>query len=84
MYGKVPPRRDSERGRSSTVIWIRYCGTAAKAGGKQRKQTWPYVTEVSCLLEICALYTKGFHTLHFWGMQLIADYILSKASGIVR
>jgi hypothetical protein len=29
----------SERDRSATVIWMKYCGTAAKAGGKQRKQT---------------------------------------------
>ena len=29
----------SERGRSSTGVWTRYCGTAAKAGGKQRTQT---------------------------------------------
>ena len=29
----------SERGRSTTVAWMRYCGTVAKAGGQQRKQT---------------------------------------------
>ena len=29
----------SERGGSSTGVWTRYCGTAAKAGGKRRKQT---------------------------------------------
>jgi hypothetical protein len=29
----------SERGRRTTGVWKRYCGTAAKAGGKQRKQT---------------------------------------------
>ena len=29
----------SERGRSTTVTWMRYCGIVAKAGGKQRKQT---------------------------------------------
>ena len=29
------------RGRSSTGVWTRYCGTAAKAGGKQRTQTSP-------------------------------------------
>jgi hypothetical protein len=29
----------SERGRSSTGVWTRYCGTAAKAGGKLRTQT---------------------------------------------
>ena len=27
------------RGRSSTGVWTRYCGTAAKAGGQQRTQT---------------------------------------------
>jgi hypothetical protein len=30
---------------------MKYCGTAAKAGGKQRKQTLSCVMEVSCLLE---------------------------------
>ena len=29
----------SMRGRSSTGVWTRYCGTAAKAGGQQRTQT---------------------------------------------
>ena len=29
----------SERGGSSTEVWTRYCGTVAKAGGKQRTQT---------------------------------------------
>ncbi len=29
----------SERGRSSTGVWTRYGGTAAKAGGQQRTQT---------------------------------------------
>ena len=29
----------SERGRSSTGVWTRYGGTAAKVGGQQRTQT---------------------------------------------
>ena len=41
----------SERGRSSTVIWTGYCGTAAKAGGNRENKHCPVVTEVSCLLE---------------------------------
>ena len=28
-----------ERGRSTTGIWKRYCGTVAKADGKQRRRT---------------------------------------------
>jgi hypothetical protein len=30
----------SVRGRRTTEVWKRSCGTAAKAGGKQRKQTF--------------------------------------------
>jgi hypothetical protein len=30
------------RGRRATEVWKRSCGTAAKAGGKQRKQTSSY------------------------------------------
>jgi hypothetical protein len=30
------------RGRRATEVWKRSCGTAAKAGGKQRKQTFSY------------------------------------------
>ena len=30
----------SVRGRRATEVWKRSCGTAAKAGGKQRKQTF--------------------------------------------
>jgi hypothetical protein len=30
------------RGRRTTEVWKRSCGTAAKAGGKQRKQTSSY------------------------------------------
>ena len=29
----------SERGRWSTAVWTRYCGTAAKAGGQRRRRT---------------------------------------------
>ena len=29
----------SERGRSATAVWTRYCGTAAKAGGQRRRRT---------------------------------------------
>ena len=29
----------SERGRSATGVWTRYCGTAAKAGGQRRRRT---------------------------------------------
>ena len=32
----------SERGRSATVVWTRYCGTAAKAGGQRRRRTSSY------------------------------------------
>jgi hypothetical protein len=39
------------RGRSSTVIWKRYCGTAAKAGGNGENKHLPAVMGVSCLLE---------------------------------
>jgi hypothetical protein len=40
------------RGRSSTVIWTKYCGTAAKAGGNRENKPDPVVMGVSCLLEI--------------------------------
>jgi hypothetical protein len=33
------------------VIWKRYCGTAAKAGGNRENKLLPAVTEGSCLLE---------------------------------
>ena len=29
----------SERGWSATVVWMQYCGTAGKPGGKRRKQS---------------------------------------------
>ena len=32
----------SVRGGRATEVWKRSCGTAAKAGGKQRKQTFSY------------------------------------------
>ena len=32
----------SERGWSATLVWMTYCGTAGKPGGKQRKQTSSY------------------------------------------
>ena len=33
------------------MIWTKYCGTAAKAGGNRENKYCPVVTEVSCLLE---------------------------------
>jgi hypothetical protein len=39
------------RDRRSTVIWKRYCGTVAKAGGNRENKLLPVVTEGSCLLE---------------------------------
>jgi hypothetical protein len=39
------------RARSSTVIWKRYCSTAAKAGGNRENKLRPIVTGDSCLLE---------------------------------
>jgi len=39
------------RDRRSTVIWKRYCGTAAKAGGNRENKLPPVITEDSCLLE---------------------------------
>jgi hypothetical protein len=39
------------RDRSATVIWKRYCGTAAKAGGNGENKLLPTVMGVSCLLE---------------------------------
>jgi hypothetical protein len=33
------------------MIWKRYCGTAAKAGGNGENKLLPVVTGVSCLLE---------------------------------
>ncbi len=41
----------SERGRSSTEVWMRYCGTVAKADGKRRTQTSSCSSGDSCLLE---------------------------------
>jgi hypothetical protein len=32
----------SERGWSATLVWMKYCGTVGKPGGKQRKQTSSY------------------------------------------
>jgi hypothetical protein len=43
------------RDRSSTVIWKRYCGTAAKAGGNGENKLRPAVTGDSCLLEITGM-----------------------------
>jgi hypothetical protein len=39
------------RDRSATVIWKRYCGPAAKAGGNGENKLLPVVTGVSYLLE---------------------------------
>ena len=39
-----------ESERSATVKWMKYCGTAAKAGGKQRKPTSSWIMGVSYLL----------------------------------
>jgi hypothetical protein len=33
------------------VVWTRYCGTAAKAGGNRENKLRPVVMGVSCLLE---------------------------------
>ena len=33
------------------MIWKRYCGTAAKAGGNRENKLLPVITEDSCLLE---------------------------------
>jgi hypothetical protein len=33
------------------VIWTKYCGTAAKAGGNRENKPDPAVMGVSCLLE---------------------------------
>ena len=41
-----------ERDRSTTIIRKQYCGTVAKADGKQIKQTSSYVMGVSYLLEM--------------------------------
>jgi hypothetical protein len=54
----------SERGRSATVIWKRYCGTAAKAGGNGENKLLPVVTGVSCLLENTGI--MGFGELTEW------------------
>jgi hypothetical protein len=32
----------SVRGRRATEVWKRSCGTAAKVGGKRRKQTFSF------------------------------------------
>ena len=34
-----PPCPVPKRGWSATLVWMRYCGTVAKAGGKQRTPT---------------------------------------------
>jgi len=39
------------RDRRSTAIWMRYCGTVAKAGGNRENKLRPIVTEGSYLLE---------------------------------
>ena len=41
----------SERGLGTTVIWTKYCGTAAKAGGNRENQPRPAVMGVPGLLE---------------------------------
>jgi len=47
------------RGRSSTVIWTKYCGTAAKAGGNRENKPGPAVMGVSCLLENSGIMGSG-------------------------
>ena len=44
LYGSV-------RGRKTTVVWKRYCGTAAKAGGNRENKHLPTALGGSCLLE---------------------------------
>jgi hypothetical protein len=54
------------RDRSSTVIWKRYCGTAAKAGGNGENKLLPAVMGVSCLLEKIGMMGKTFFsTFHY-------------------
>jgi hypothetical protein len=39
------------RGWSATLAWMKYCGTAGKPGGRQRKKPHPTGRGVSSLLE---------------------------------
>ena len=41
----------SERGWRTTLVRLKYCGTAGKPGGNREDKPRPGVTEVSCLLE---------------------------------
>ena len=44
LYGSV-------RGRKTTVVWKRCCGTVAKAGGNRENKHLPVALGGSCLLE---------------------------------
>ncbi len=44
LYGSV-------RGRKTTVVWKRCCGTVAKAGGNRENKHLPAALGGSCLLE---------------------------------
>jgi hypothetical protein len=52
------------RDRRPTVIWKRYCGTAAKAGGNGENKLPPVVTEGSCLLENIRAWGNG--VMEYW------------------
>jgi len=54
----------SERDRSTTVIWMKYCGTAAKVGGNRENKLRPGVMGVSYLLKKSQLYV--FHVFTWW------------------
>jgi hypothetical protein len=53
------------RGRSSTVIWTKYCGTATKVGGNRENKRGPVVMGVSCLLENLGKMGMGYWIVGF-------------------
>ncbi len=67
------------------MIWKRYCGTAAKAGGNGENKLLPVVTGVSCLLENDGI--MGFGKMVYWvigkvplgmGIKLINGVLILK------
>ena len=60
----------SVRGRGTTVIWTKYCGTAAKAGGNREDQPRPVVIGVPGLLEIIRTGGRLIYRLLGWNRWL--------------
>ena len=54
----------SGRDWSATLVWMRYCGTVAKADGNSEHQLHPVARGVSSLLKVCLQLAETGLLLH--------------------